>query len=388
MTTMRFRRLAAVLAVTLGAGLLTTQVAVAAQGPYVANKAVTRVYHGATYTVLGYATPGTTVVLHYHRAGTAANDYSIERSVRAAADGFWVRESVLDVDYRVFATVGTGNPHSATVLFTSSGATAPVITGPSQALPFGQLFTVRGTAAPFIQVQLHYRRTSAPTVDIARTVYTDENGAWSRTAVLDTSYTAFATIGLGHPHSATVTYTGHQATVGDKLDIDYAPTSGTPDNVLTTLGVEFRSYVDPRPDLTPPAGSRYTEAYLCVRNRGPQVFSDDPVNAFVLLDGAVGGRSAINPESSAQGHVQLDLTTMAVGELRCGALLFVVPLSSTTNQLAYAPGLLPNYYEGRWTVPSTPGVTTTTATSGATAHGAVSPQVAAAGGSPVRPAAR
>jgi len=392
------RRLAAVLAVALGVGLLTGQVASAAQVVYVGNPAVTRVYHGATIAVVGFAVPGATVVLHYHRAGTAATDYSIERSVRAdPTDGFWFRESVLDVDYRVFATVGIGNPHSATLLFTSAGATPARITSTTPAQthkPFYELFNVTGTAAPFIQVQLHYRRTSAPTVDIARTVFTDQTGSWSRTAVLDSSYTVFATIGLGNPHSATVGYFGHDATVGDILDVDFSPSSGSPNTVLTVLGAQFASYTDPVVGgATPPAGKRYTQAHVCVRNRGPQVFSDDPTGSFDLID-TVGSNPAISPEAFAQGEAPVNLSSMQVGELRCGALLFAVPLGSAYDQLGYAPGLVPNHYQVRWTLPVPAPVTTSVAgptalpqaTRTATQRAAVRPQPDVAG--PVQPAAR
>ncbi len=388
MTRVLLRRLAAVLAVTLGMGLLTGQAANAAVVVEVGNPAVTRVFHGATYAVVGFAAPGATVVLHYHRAGTAATDYSIERSVRAdPTDGFWFRESVLDVDYRVFATVGIGNPHSPTLLFTSAGATSARITSTTPAethKPFGQLFVVKGTAAPFIRVQLHYRRISAPTVDIARTVFTDQKGNWSRTALMDTSYTVFATIGSGNPHSATVGYFGHQAAVGDTLDIDYAPTSGLPSAVQTTLGVQFRSYDNPVVGITPPVGTRYTQAHVCVRNRGPQVFSDLPSGSFALIDGAVGFSSAVPPLSFTQGEIPLDLNGMAVNELRCGALLFAVPLSSTVNQLAYAPGLEASYYQGRWNVPGAPAaaLTHSKAATKAPVPASLSPARTAAGSAP------
>ena len=56
------------------------------------------------YTLTGTATPGATVYLHFHRFGMVGGDFSIVRSVVAAANGTWTRPYLADVDYRVFAS--------------------------------------------------------------------------------------------------------------------------------------------------------------------------------------------------------------------------------------------------------------------------------------------
>jgi hypothetical protein len=122
--TMTMRRLlGAVLASVALTGLVPISEASAAAGPNITNPATTYLKVNQQFTVKGTATPGALVVLHYHKQGTPFSDYSIVRSVRAASSGAWSRTSLLNVDYRVFATVGIGNPHSKTVLFTRAAPT-------------------------------------------------------------------------------------------------------------------------------------------------------------------------------------------------------------------------------------------------------------------------
>lgn len=97
-----------------------TAVTAAVTPPRITNPATTYLAANGTFTVRGTSGPGAVVALHYHRAGTASSDYSIVRNIRASSSGSWARSSRLDADYRVFATVGVGNPHSQTVLFTSA----------------------------------------------------------------------------------------------------------------------------------------------------------------------------------------------------------------------------------------------------------------------------
>lgn len=351
----RFRRLAGGLTVALGMGLLTAQAADAGTSTVVIidNPTTTHTYRGSTFTVVGFAVPNSTVVLHYHRAGTAPTDYSIERSVRSDSNGVWYREAKLDVDYRVFATVGTGNPHSGTVLFTAASPSPVTISNPGTTkLPFGQPFTVKGTAAPYVPVVVHYRRTSAPAVDIPRTVYTDRTGHWDRTAVEDTSYTVFATVGTANPHSSTVLFAGHQATVGDVLDIDVSPTSGPDTTVVTTVGTQLRRFSNTVPNATPAAGMRWVEVSVCVRNRGPEgYFYDGDTGSFYVRDSA--GKSYSDTDAVGS-EARINLSGVAIGELRCGGRVFEVPASASIVSFSYAPGTEPNYYVGRWAVSGAP----------------------------------
>jgi hypothetical protein len=70
------------------------------------NGAATRtVKKKSTVTLTGTGLPGKTLTLHFHRAGTAATDYSILRTVTVGSNGIWSRPYVADVDYRVYATL-------------------------------------------------------------------------------------------------------------------------------------------------------------------------------------------------------------------------------------------------------------------------------------------
>lgn len=103
----------------------TASASVAAVGPSITNAAITYGKLNGAVAIRGMAPAGALVALHYHRSGTASTDYSIVRNVRADSIGRWSRAFTLDTDYRVFATVGVGNPHSKTVLFTSAAPPPP-----------------------------------------------------------------------------------------------------------------------------------------------------------------------------------------------------------------------------------------------------------------------
>lgn len=73
------------------------------------------VRRNSTVTIAGTGSPGQLVTLHFHRAGTAATDYSILRAVPVDAAGRWSRSYVATTDYRYYATLPNGQ-RSATVL--------------------------------------------------------------------------------------------------------------------------------------------------------------------------------------------------------------------------------------------------------------------------------
>lgn len=92
--------------------------------PTVTSPPVTHAKRGSI--VSGTAPAGSTVVLQNHTQWTPADDYSIVRTVRANSAGRWARAFRLDVDYRVFATVGgASQSRSATMLFTSAPLPPP-----------------------------------------------------------------------------------------------------------------------------------------------------------------------------------------------------------------------------------------------------------------------
>jgi len=72
--------------------------------PTVDGPAVRVVKLNSVYTITGTSEPGTTVTLHFHRAGTAANDYSILRKVTVASNGTWAKPYVAAADVMVYAT--------------------------------------------------------------------------------------------------------------------------------------------------------------------------------------------------------------------------------------------------------------------------------------------
>jgi Purple acid Phosphatase, N-terminal domain/Fibronectin type III domain/Iron/zinc purple acid phosphatase-like protein C len=76
-----------------------TQIRPTVNGP--TARVVTR---NATYTITGTSEPGTTVTIHFHRAGTAANDYSILRRVTVASNGTWAKPYVAAADVMLYVT--------------------------------------------------------------------------------------------------------------------------------------------------------------------------------------------------------------------------------------------------------------------------------------------
>ena len=72
--------------------------------PTVNGPAARVVKRNATYTITGTSEPATTVTLHFHRAGTAANDYSILRRVAVASNGTWVKPYLAAADLMVYVT--------------------------------------------------------------------------------------------------------------------------------------------------------------------------------------------------------------------------------------------------------------------------------------------
>ena len=66
----------------------------------------------ATIVLVGHGAPHTTVLLHFHKAGTAGTDYSLLRAVHVDANGVWTKPVAVSVDYRVYASRGTLHPYT------------------------------------------------------------------------------------------------------------------------------------------------------------------------------------------------------------------------------------------------------------------------------------
>lgn len=62
----------------------------------------------STVALSGTATPGGALTLHFHRAWTPADDYSIVRTVRMGVNGAWSRPFVASVDYRYYVSLPNG----------------------------------------------------------------------------------------------------------------------------------------------------------------------------------------------------------------------------------------------------------------------------------------
>jgi hypothetical protein len=62
----------------------------------------------STCTVSGTGIPGATLTVHFHKASTATNDYSILRTVTVASNGTWTRSYLASVDYRLYASLPNG----------------------------------------------------------------------------------------------------------------------------------------------------------------------------------------------------------------------------------------------------------------------------------------
>jgi hypothetical protein len=67
---------------------------------------------GATIVLVGHGAPHGSVLLHFHKAGTPATDYSLLRAVHVDANGVWTKPVVVSVDYRVYASRGALHPYT------------------------------------------------------------------------------------------------------------------------------------------------------------------------------------------------------------------------------------------------------------------------------------
>ena len=70
---------------------------------------------GSAFTITGTGPANSIVTLHFHKRGTAANDYSIARDVKVDANGMWSRAIAATIDYRYFAT-GNGQTSNNVLL--------------------------------------------------------------------------------------------------------------------------------------------------------------------------------------------------------------------------------------------------------------------------------
>jgi hypothetical protein len=89
-------------------GTAASQTILVQVAPTIAGATTRMVRRNSTYVITGTGTPGATLTVHFHKAGTAANDYSIVRTTTIAANGGWSRSYVAAVDYRFFVSLPNG----------------------------------------------------------------------------------------------------------------------------------------------------------------------------------------------------------------------------------------------------------------------------------------
>jgi hypothetical protein len=84
--------------------------------PTIDGPATRVVRRGTTTTLTGTGIPGATLTLHFHRAGTAPDDYSLLRTVTVGASGRWSRPLTPTSDYRLYASLPNGQRSPAVLV--------------------------------------------------------------------------------------------------------------------------------------------------------------------------------------------------------------------------------------------------------------------------------
>lgn len=207
--------------------------------PTITTPAVVNAGRNAAVAVRGTAGIGASVVLHFHKQGTAATDYSITRTIATSGAGTWAKSFTLTTGYRVYATVGL--LRSSTVLFatTTPVRTAPpTITNPaSTTAPRNTSVTVHGTAVAGVPVTVHFHKqgTAATDYSIARTVSASAAGTWAKTFSLDTGYRVYATVGSS-AHSNTVLFAPAPAATGCTVSLSNPTPTARAKETLSVSG--------------------------------------------------------------------------------------------------------------------------------------------------------
>ena len=158
--------------------------------------------YGSTFVITGTAPAGATVSLNFHKAGTAATDYSIVRTVLADNNGNWTRAITANVDYRYYANVGSTMSNNVLSQPTAT------LDGPlSRVATLNALYTLTGTATPGTAVYLHFHAagTAATDYSIVRLVTADANGNWTRPYLAIRDYRLY----VSRSASASASYTSY-----------------------------------------------------------------------------------------------------------------------------------------------------------------------------------
>ncbi|MCW2600471.1 MAG: hypothetical protein JWM02_2300, partial [Frankiales bacterium] len=164
---------------------------------------VQRPVYGSTFTIRGTAPAGSTVVLHFHKAGTAGSDYSLVRSVTAASNGTWSRAILANTDYRYYATVGSATSNN--VLFQARPSVNGALT---RTAAKNKTYTLTGTSVPGSTVYVHFHKagTAASDYSVVRAVKANSSGVWSASFLASADYRVFASRAAADSVSGYTTY--------------------------------------------------------------------------------------------------------------------------------------------------------------------------------------
>lgn len=171
--------------------------------PLILGGNVQRPLYGSTFVIRGTAPAGDVVLLHFHKSGTAANDYSLVRSATANSSGSWTRAILANTDYRYYATDGSATSNN--VLFQPR----PTVSGPlTRVVAKNHTTSISGTSVPGTTVYVHFHKagTAAGDYSIVRAVTANSSGAWTKSFLASVDYRIFASRAAGDSVSGYTTY--------------------------------------------------------------------------------------------------------------------------------------------------------------------------------------
>jgi len=171
--------------------------------PLILGGNVQRPLYGSTFVIRGTAPAGDVVLLHFHKRGTATNDYSMVRSVTTNSSGSWSRSILANTDYRYYATDGSATSNN--VLFNPR----PTVSGPlTRVVAKNHTTSISGTSVPGTTVYVHFHKagTAASDYSIVRAVTANSSGAWTKSFLASVDYRIFASRASGDSVSGYTTY--------------------------------------------------------------------------------------------------------------------------------------------------------------------------------------
>ena len=164
----------------------------------IASGPVVQPPYGSSWTITGSAAPQRQVTVHFHRAGTAAGDYSLLRTTTADGNGRWTLSMAANVAYRYYATApGSSDPSADQTSKTVLEQPAPTLTGPaSRVVTRNQSSSLTGSGVPGSAVVVHVHRagTAAGDYSLLRTMNADSTGRWVWKFTGDRDFRAYVSL--------------------------------------------------------------------------------------------------------------------------------------------------------------------------------------------------